>query len=65
MIKYSVVKKAGGLESELLRSTICHCSIFMVSLFVFHIRPIMNLCSNVWNIGYLGDLRLLESVQRR
>ena len=25
----------------------------------------MDFCSNVWNVGYLGDTRLLESVQRR
>ena len=25
----------------------------------------MDFCSNVWNVGYLGDIRLLESVQRR
>ena len=38
-------------------------SVFMVSLFVSHIRPIMDFCSSVWNVGYLGDIRLLESVQ--
>ena len=37
----------------------------MVTLLVSHIRPIMDFCSNVWNVGYLGDIRLLESVQRR
>ena len=58
-----VVREAGGLASELLRSTICHTSVFMVSLFVSHIRPIVDFCSNVWNVGYFGDIRLLESVQ--
>ena len=37
----------------------------MVSFFVSHIRLIMDFCSNVWNVGYSGDIRLLESVQRR
>ena len=37
----------------------------MVSLFVFHKSPIMNYCSGIWNVGYLGDVRLLEFVQRR
>ena len=37
----------------------------MVDLFVSHIRPILDYCSPVWNVGYLGDMRLLESVQRR
>ena len=60
-----VVRKARGLSSELLQSTICCSSVFMVSLFVSHIRSNMDFCSNVWNVGYLGDVRLLESVQRR
>ena len=58
-------KESRGLENELLHSTICHSSIFMVTIFVSHIRPIMDFCSNVWNVGYLGDIRLLESVQQR
>ena len=37
----------------------------MVSLFVIHIRPVIEYCSSVWNTGYLGDIRLLESLQRR
>ena len=37
----------------------------MVSLFVSHIRPVMDFCSSIWNVGYLSHDRLLESVQRR
>ena len=37
----------------------------MVTLFMSHIWPIMNFCSNVWNVGYLSDIRLLKTVQRR
>ena len=37
----------------------------MRHLFVTHVRPILEYCSCVWNTGYLGDLKLLESVQRR
>ena len=61
----SVVRKAGGMVCKLLRATVCHNPSFMVSLFVFHIRPIMDFCSCVWNVGYMMDVRLLESVQRR
>ena len=43
----NVVRKVGGLASELLRFTICRTSVSMVSMFVSHIRPIMNFCSNV------------------
>ena len=37
----------------------------MVSLFVSHVRPILDYCSSVWNLGFVGDVRKLESVQRR
>ena len=59
-----VVRKERGLASELLRSNVCRSSVFMVSLFVSYIMPIMNYCSSIRNVGYLGDVRLLESVQR-
>ena len=59
------VRKASGLANCLLRSTVCREESFMVSLFVSHIRPILDYCSSVWNTGYAGDIRKLESVQRR
>ena len=40
-------KESRGLASELLRSTICRTSIFMVTLYVLHIRPIIEFCLNV------------------
>ena len=61
----SVVRKAGGMVCELLRATVCRNPSFMVSLFVSHVRPMMDFCSCVWNVGYIMDVRLLESVQRR
>ena len=61
----TVAAKAGGLAGELLRSTVCRSPSFMVSLFVSHVRPIIEYCSCVWNTGYLADIRLLESIQRR
>lgn len=60
-----VVAKAGGLANNLLRSTVCRSAEFMMSLYVAHIRPLIEYASCVWNTGYLGDSRLLESVQRR
>ena len=32
----------------------------MVSLLIFHVKPIIDLSSSVWSVGYLGDIRLLE-----
>ena len=61
----SAVRKASGLANSLLRSTVCREEPFMVSLFVSHVRPILDYCSAVWNSGYVGDIRKLESVQRR
>ena len=38
---------------------------FMVTLFIFHVRPILEYCCSVWNLGYVTDSILLERVQRR
>ena len=60
-----VVWKASGLAGQLLRGTVCRSRCFMVTLFVSHIRPILDYCSTLWNLGYLSDVRRLEGVQRR
>ena len=60
-----VVGRAGAMMSELLRSTVCRSKEFMIVLYISHIRPILDYCCSVWNVGYLGDLRRLEAVQRR
>ena len=36
----------------------------MITLFISHIRPLMDFSARVWNVGYLGDMRMLEKVQR-
>ena len=61
----SAVHKAGGLAQNFLKSTVCRKPEFMLFLLTTHIRPIIEYCSCIWNTGYLGDLKLLESVQRR
>lgn len=61
----ATVHKAAGLTQNLLKSTVCRSPDFMMTLFSSHVRPIIEYCSCVWHTGYLGDLRLLESVQRR
>ncbi|KAK3886186.1 hypothetical protein Pcinc_009646 [Petrolisthes cinctipes] len=61
----ATVNKAAGLANNLLKSTLCRSSDFMVTILKSHIRPVLEFVSTVWNTGYLGDLRLLESVQRR
>ena len=57
--------RTGSMMGELLRSTICRSKEFMMTLYITHIRPTIDYCSSVWNVGYLGDVRKLESLQRR
>ena len=61
----STVHKAGGMAQNFLKSTVCRKPDFMLFLLTTHIRPIIEYCSCIWHTGYQGDLRLLESVQRR
>ena len=61
----SIVGKATGLLHQLLRGTVCRSMQFMNTLLVSHIRSLLEYCSTVWNVGYLGDARRLESIQRR
>lgn len=60
-----VANKAGGLANCLLKSTVCRSLEFMKKLFISDIRPIIDFASQVWNLGYIGDTKLLETVQRR
>ena len=57
--------KASGVANTFLRGTICRTQTFMMQVFIAHIRPIIDFGSVLWNTGYIGDLKLLESVQRR
>ncbi len=61
----NIVHKAGGLSHSILKSTLNRDTSFMLPLYIAHIRPLLEYSSSLWNQGYLGDLRLLESVQRR
>ena len=61
----TAVRKAGGLAQNFLKSFVCRKPDFMLFLLTTHIRPIIEYCSCLWNMGYRGDLHLLESVQRR
>ena len=61
----TLVGKASRMANQLLRATVCREPKFMVTLFVSHIRPLLDYCSTVWNLGYVGDIEKLEKVQRR
>ena len=60
-----VVGRTSSMMINILRSTVCRTVKFMVTLWVSHLRPLIEYGSCVWNVGYLGDLRRLESLQRR
>ena len=49
-----LVRNAAGLSSSLLRATVNRSPEFMITLFVTHIRPIVDYCSTLWNVGYAG-----------
>jgi len=61
----SIVAKAAGLSCNILNSTMCRSREFMMTLYLTHIRPLLEFGSCVWNLGYVSDLKLLEGVQRR
>ena len=56
---------ASGLTNNFLSSTLCRESDFLINIYKSLIRPQMEYGSSLWNQGYLGDLRLLERVQKR
>ena len=61
----TVTNKAAGLISNILRSTLCRSIKFMMSIYKTYIRPLLEFSVSVWATGYVGDMNLLESIQRR
>ena len=56
---------ANGITTNLLTCTLNRNSEFLMNIYLSHIRPLMEYGSALWNVGYLGDLRMMERVQRR
>ena len=61
----SKVTSVNALTTNLLMCTICREPDFLVNLYLTHVRPLNDYASQIWNRVYSGDLKLLESVQRR
>ena len=61
---HDLVYSIAGLANSLLQSTVNRHPDFRVTLFTSHIRQILDHCSHIWNVGFMSDLALLESVQR-
>ena len=36
-----------------------------MNLYTLHLRPLLEYASPLWNVGFLGDVRMLERLQRR
>ena len=56
---------AGALTTNMLSSTLCRDADFLINIYCSHIRPQLEYGSPLWNMGYVGDLQLLERIQRR
>ena len=54
-----------GIITNLLSSTLCRDRGFMMNIYKTYIRPLMEYCGPLWNMGYIGDTRSLERVQKR
>ena len=48
-----VIGKAGAMINNLMRSTVCRSVELMLTLYVSHIRPLIEYGSCVWIVGYL------------
>ena len=53
------------MTSNILSCTLCRDQDFLINIYKSLIRPQLEYCSSLWNLGYLGDMRCLERVQRR
>ena len=61
----TIAHKAAGLMSNILRSTLSRSPSFMIPIYKTYIRPLLEYSQCVWATGYIGDLTLLENIQRR
>ena len=61
----SVANSCNAISTNLFSSVLCRDENFIMEVFTTLIRPKMEYGSTVWSLGYLGDLRTLERVQRR
>lgn len=57
--------KASGVAITILWGTLNRTPAFMSQIFTAYIHPIIDFGSVIWNTSYIGDLHLLESVQRQ
>ena len=61
----SNVLAIGGLATNLLSCALNRSSVFMLTLFITHIRRKLEYGSCFRSVGYVGDVKFLERIQRR
>ena len=53
-----------GLTSNILSCTLSRDKDFLLNIYISDERLKLEYASCLWNVGYLGDVRLMERVQR-
>ena len=61
----TTASKCNALSTNIFSSTLCRNKQFMLNVYKSLIRPQLEYGCTLWNLGYLGDIRSLERVQRR
>ena len=59
------VNIASAMTNNILSCTLAREPEFIMNVYMYHIRPQLEYGAPLWNLGYLGDVRLLEGVQRK
>ena len=58
----NVVAKAKQRTSLLLRSFLSKDAMLLTKAFVVYVRPMLEYCSTVWSLCYIGNINKLENV---
>ena len=61
----STANTCNAISTNLFTSTICREQNFLLTAYKTLIRPKLEYACTMWSLGYLGDLRSLERVQKR
>ena len=54
-----------GMTTNIFKCTVGRDACFLMNIYKSHIRSGLEYGSCLWNLGYLGDLRLMERLQKR